>query len=114
MKYIKLFEDYNSDDDVNFDEKAPKYLTSIEQESVKVRNNIFNKFIETEDFIYFTLESDDDVLMYRKSDLSLASDNYFAQNDLFGVLLDKNYIWASEDALYTIAQMENDGSYDDI
>lgn len=114
MKYIKLFEDYNSDDDINFDDKAPEYLTSIEQESVEVSDNIFNKFIETEDFIYFTLEDDDDVLMYKKSDLSLVSDNYFGQNSLYEELLAKNYIWASEDALYTITQMENDGSYDDI
>ena len=48
--------------------------------------------------------------MYRKSDLSLSSDNYFAQNALFEDLLDKNYVWVSEDAQYTISEMEKDGS----
>ena len=39
------------------------------------------KELETGDFIYYTDE--EQVIMIRKSDNSIASDNYFAENDLY-------------------------------
>ena len=39
------------------------------------------KELETDDFIYYTDE--EQVIMIRKSDNSIASDNYFAENDLY-------------------------------
>jgi len=43
----------------------------------------FTKELETEDFIYYTDKDGEQVIMTRKSDGSIASDNYFAENDLF-------------------------------
>lgn len=43
----------------------------------------FTKELETEDFIYYIDENGEQVLMFRKLDNSLASDNYFAENDLY-------------------------------
>ena len=43
----------------------------------------YTKELETEDFIYYVDEFGEQVLMIRKSDGSVASDNYFAENDLF-------------------------------
>ena len=43
----------------------------------------FTKELETEDFIYYIDENGEQVLMIRKSDNSVASDNYFAENDLY-------------------------------
>ncbi len=71
--------------------------------------------VETEDFIYFCnyQEGDDNgnVKMYRKSDLSLASDNYFASNDLVEVILEKKYTYLSKSMKYNAKEMqkENEG-----
>lgn len=50
--------------------------------------------LETADFIYFVNYQEGDengcVMMYRKSDFSLASDNYFAYNDMFEVITEKS------------------------
>jgi len=66
--------------------------------------------VETEDFIYFCnyQEGDDNanVKMYRKSDLSLVSDNYFANNDLMGVILDKTYTYLSKSMKYNAREMQ--------
>ena len=41
------------------------------------------KELETKDFIYYTDKQGEQVTMIRKSDSSIASDNYLAENDLF-------------------------------
>lgn len=41
------------------------------------------KELETEDFIWYVDENGEYVIMIRKSDGSVASDNYFAENDLY-------------------------------
>jgi hypothetical protein len=60
----------------------------------------YHRSLETEDFIYFTNYHEGDenacVKMYRKSDLSLASDNYFAYNDLFEVLTENTFTYISK------------------
>ena len=63
-------------------------------------NGRYYRGVETEDFIYFCnyQEGDDNanVIMYRKSDFSLVSDNFFASNDLVGVLDEGKYTWISK------------------
>ena len=72
----------------------------------------FYRGVETEDFIYFCnyQEGDDNgnVKMYRKSDFSLASDNYFANNDMFGVILDKTYTFLSKSMKYNAREMQKE------
>lgn len=79
---VKSLEDYHS----------PKSI----QADTKLIINWLGKYwraLETIDFIYFVnfQEGDENacVKMYRKSDFSLASDNYFAYNDMFEVLTEK-------------------------
>jgi hypothetical protein len=68
--------------------------------------------VETEDFIYFCnyQEGDDNasVKMYRKSDLTLVSDNYFAYNDLIGVILEKKYTYLSKSMKYNAREMQKE------
>lgn len=75
-------------------------------------NGRYHRAVETEDFIYFCnyQEGDDNgnVIMYRKSDLSLASDNYFASNDLVGVILDKTYTYLSKSMKYNAREMQKE------
>lgn len=56
-------------------------------------NGRYHRSLETEDFIYFVnfQEGDENacVMMYRKSDLSLASNNYFASNDMFELMSER-------------------------
>jgi hypothetical protein len=56
-------------------------------------NGIFYLGVETEDFIYFCNYQEGcengNVIMYRKADRSLASDNYFASDDLFDLLTNR-------------------------
>lgn len=53
----------------------------------------YYRAIETEDFVYFVnfQEGDENacVKMYRKSDWSLASDNYFGYNDMFELVTER-------------------------
>jgi hypothetical protein len=73
----------------------------ISPETKRIINLIgrYHRAIETKDFIYFVnyQESDENAqaMMYRKSDLSLVSDNYFAASDLFNVLENKEYTYIS-------------------
>lgn len=56
-------------------------------------NGKFHRGLETKDFIFFANYQEGDenacVIMYRKSDLSLASDNYFAYGAMFEILTEK-------------------------
>jgi len=75
-------------------------------------NGRYYRGVETEDFIYFCnyQEGDDNasVKMYRKSDLSLASDNYFANNDLVEVILEKKYTYLSKSMKYNAREMQKE------
>jgi hypothetical protein len=75
-------------------------------------NGRYYRGVETKDFIYFCnyQEGDDNasVKMYRKSDLSLASDNFFANNDLVGVILDKKYTYLSKSMKYNAKEMQKE------
>ncbi len=81
--------------------KAIIYPISIKTEFAK-----FWKAIETEHFIYYSTYKDDDVLMYRKEPYELVSDNYFAQNDLFEVIIEKKYTWLSRTMKFNAREMQ--------
>lgn len=57
-------------------------------------NGIFYLGAETEDFIYFCNYQEScenaNVIMYRKADRTLASDNWFASNDFFDLLSERS------------------------
>lgn len=57
-------------------------------------NGIFYLGAETEDFIYFCNYQEScenaNVIMYRKADRSLASDNWFASNDFFELMTERS------------------------
>jgi len=75
-------------------------------------NGSYWRGIETEDFIYFCnyQEGDDNgnVKMYRKSDLSFVCDNYHANNDMVGVILDKKYTYLSKSMKYNAREMQKE------
>jgi len=56
-------------------------------------NGIFYLGAETEDFMYFVNYQEgcdnSNVIMYRKADRSLASDNWLASNDFIGLLTER-------------------------
>jgi hypothetical protein len=81
--------------------KAAIYPISISTEFSK-----FWKAVETEHFIYYSSYKDDDVLMYRKEPFELVSDNYFAQNDVFEVIVEKKYTWLSKTMKYNAKEMQ--------
>lgn len=94
----------------------PEYESSPKQiiATTKMICNWLGKFhraVETKDFIYFCnyQEGDDNanVKMYRKSDLSLVSDNFFANNDLVEVILEKKYTYLSSTMKYNAREMQN-------
>lgn len=78
---------------VTFDEpSSPAHILS----TTKIISNWLGKYhrgLETKDFIYFINYQEGDenacVMMYRKSDLSLASNNYFAYGSMFETLVEK-------------------------
>jgi len=76
----------------------------------------FYRGIETEDFIYFCNYQEGDenanVKMYRKSDLSLASDNYFAYNDMVNVILEKKYTYLSKSMKFNAREMQKENDLD--
>jgi hypothetical protein len=122
-KYIKTFEGFDSDFEEGTEADIIKKLDSPEQQIV-VRKSVFDNYdriiqvggtweraVETEDFIYFcdfSGDSDDNssTLMFRKKDLSLVSDNYFATNDLVGVIEDRTYTWIGKDVLFNFTGEE--------
>lgn len=64
-------------------------------------NGKYYRGLETEDFIFFVNYQEGDengcVMMYRKSDLTLASCNYFAYSAMFEVLTDtKDWTYISK------------------
>jgi hypothetical protein len=75
-------------------------------------NGRYYRGVETEDFIYFCNYQEGDenasVKMYRKSDLTLVCDNYHANNDLVGVILDKKYTYLSKSMQYNAREMQKE------
>lgn len=55
--------------------------------------------LETEDFVYYINYQEGDenacVHMYRKSNMELVSNNYFAYNDMFEVLTENKFTYIS-------------------
>lgn len=94
-------------------EATPRILPEGIKRIVKW-NGIFHRAVETEDFIYFAnyQEGDDNAncIMYRKADRSLASDNYFASNDLFGLMVERpeEITYLSPTAKYNLKCIQED------
>lgn len=62
------------------------------------------KELETDEFTYYVDENGENVEMYRNSDNSLVSDNYFAENDLYERMQEiangrENYVYINPDSL---------------
>jgi len=66
-----------------FKEKKKPAKSMAKGGSIKYDDEDYTKELETEDFIYYTDEYGERVIMKHKSDGSVASDNYFAENDLY-------------------------------
>ena len=73
-------------------------------------NGRFYRGVETEDFIYFCNYQEGDengsVMMYRKSDLTLVSDNYFAHGAMFEAVLEKKYTYLSKSMKYNAKEIQ--------
>lgn len=70
-------------------------------------NGRYWRGLETKDFIFFVNYQEGDengcVMMYRKSDFSLASDNYFAYGAMFEVLTEtKDWTYISKSMKYNL------------
>lgn len=77
---------------VPFDEYTPHGITT-ETQKIEKWNGLFERFLETKVYVFFVNESEGDdnenTLMFRKVDLSLVSDNYFASAELFEIALER-------------------------
>jgi hypothetical protein len=73
---------------------------------IKTNLGYYYRALETEDFVYYVNYQEGDenacVKMYRKSDDSLVSDNYFAYNDMFEVLTENKFTWISRNMKYNL------------
>jgi len=78
---------------VKVGEITPKTIPHNTKRIVKW-NGSFYRAVETEDFIYFAnyQEGDENAncIMYRKDGMELLSDNYFASNDLIGLMFERS------------------------
>ena len=74
------------------DERTPNKIDA-DLKLITKWNGKFHRGLETKDFIFFINYKEGDenacVIMYRKSDLSLASDNYFAYGALFEIMTEQ-------------------------
>ena len=77
---------------VPHEERSPKIISF---DTKRIINSLgrYHRALETKDFIFFCNYQEGDenacVLMYRKSDFSLASNNYFAYGAMFEILTEK-------------------------
>jgi len=73
-------------------ERTPRFIDA-DVKLITNWNGKHHRGLETADFIFFINYQEGDengcVMMYRKSDLSLASDNYFAYGAMFEILTEK-------------------------
>lgn len=92
---------------VQFEDSTPKFINRNARRIMNW-NGIYQRSLETKDFIFFAnfQESDPNgsVMMYRKKDMSLASDNYFGWNYLFELMIERTeeFTYLSKRAKYEI------------
>jgi hypothetical protein len=70
------------------------------------------KELETEDFIYYIDEHEEQIIMIRKSDNSIASNNYFAENDLYQRMIEiangrEDYIYLRPESKQYLKEFKN-------
>ncbi len=74
---------------VPFDGCTPQSITP-EIEKIEKWNGVFERFVETLEFIFFVNEGEGDdnesTIMFRKEGMALVSDNYFASAELFDIV----------------------------
>lgn len=110
MKIIKNFTTFVNENYLEKDEKV--YLNDFNDKIVIIDDEEYQRYLETEDFIFFTNSRNDEnsTLMYDKNTLKLISGNYFATNELYELMLKREYIWASDDAKYSMDEMEKENN----
>lgn len=76
----------------------------MKENSKNHKSNVFDKAMETTDFVYYMDDSEGDdngsVRMYDKESGRLVSDNFMANRDLYENLLYFNYEWINETLRY--------------
>ena len=77
---------------VPFDGLTPRGITP-ETQKIEKWNGVFERSIETHEFIFFVNENEGDenenTIMFRRYDMSLMSDNYFASAELYEIALER-------------------------
>lgn len=109
MKIIKNFTSFINE---NYLKNQKECLNNYNDKIVIKDGEEYKRYLETDDFIYFNNGENDNgsTLMYDKNTLELVSDNYFATDDLFKCLLNRDYVWASDDAKYSMDEMEKENN----
>ncbi len=96
---------------VSFDGFTPRAITP-ETQKIEKWNGLFERSIDTHEFIFFVNEHEGDenenTLMFRKEDMTLVSDNYFASAELFETILERadEIMFLSGSAKYIIESIQ--------
>ena len=112
MKIIKNFNTFVNENYLGYENDTIKTLDNYNQKFVIIDDEEYQRYLETEDFIFFDNGRNDEnsTLMYDKNTLKLISDNYFATNELYELMLKREYVWASDDAKYSMDEMEKENN----
>lgn len=77
---------------VPFDGFTPQTIAPSTQK-IEKWNGVYQRAVETEEFIFFVNEHEGDenenTLLFRRDDMILVSDNYFASTELFEIALER-------------------------
>lgn len=90
---------------------TPRAITA-ETQKIEKWNGVFERLFETYELIFFVNENEGDdnenTLMYRKEDMMLVSDNYFAASELYEIVLERSdeITFLSDSAKYMIDSIQ--------
>lgn len=91
-------------------------LESVDQVTIETEFQEFKRAVESEDFIYFVDYEEGDenaqTYMFRKTDLELVSNNYFATQDMWEVLENKEFTWMAEEMVYNYNEYLKENNQD--
>lgn len=73
----------------------------------------YHKELENNDFVYYKIDGDEDICMFRVDDYTLASDNYFAQNSIMIDLIAGNFTWLNTGLVSILKDIVNEDSVDE-
>lgn len=78
---------------VPFDGFTPLTIAPSTQK-IEKWNGVYQRAVETKEFIFFVNEHEGDenenTLLFRRDDMGLVSDNYFASAELFEIAIDRS------------------------